>query len=129
MLRHFDLCPAESENLAKCVLEVFHDLLNAYETCRLDSYSYEANLLDGMVKEWRYIVTNPCRRMIKTLCNVTEEDTWFTYIHKLQTVATDIVEKETNNNPNDKWEQDLYDDFRYAKLTSLVDPEFIQPFG
>ena len=121
-LRHFESCTAASKDFIECIFEMFHDLQSAYEMCRLDSYGYEANLLCDVVKEWRFIFTKTFKRILETLCYVREEDTWSTYMLKVQKVAQEMKEEEEKKrDPYDAYEQSVYDKVRFDKLTSLVD--------
>ena len=116
-LHHFKSCKAVSNDFTKCVFEMFHELQRAYETGKLKSYCYKVNLLINIIKEERSALANPYKRILETLCCVTEEDTWSTYMHKLQIFALKMIEEERRCDPDYEQYYSVYMETRFAKLT------------
>ena len=81
VLRHHTECTDTTDELVQCVLNMYQDLHQAYETRNLLSYQSNLNLLK---KFYSYSDKKKrCEKFINTLCSVSVTDTWETFIQKI----------------------------------------------
>ena len=83
-LRHSKNCTETSDDIAKCVLDIFHEIHNAYKTKELMSVFLQMNLLENLKD--RYFTDSMAqayREYIERLCSVSESDSWKTYIQRV----------------------------------------------
>ena len=79
VLRHHTTCPDTTDDCVHCVMEIFQDLLEAYEKNKLLSYKSNLNILGT---RYIFILEYKCVKIINTLCSVSVTDSWKTFIKK-----------------------------------------------
>ena len=82
VLRHHTECTDTTDDLVKCILKIYQDLHQAYETKVLLSYQSNLNILDKSFSYPGY--KEKCEKYINTLCSVSVTDTWKTFIEKMK---------------------------------------------
>ena len=82
VLRHHTECTDTTDELVQCVLKIYQDLRQAYETKNL--MSYQSNLNLSKQSDSYVIQMVLCLKFINTLCSVSVTDTWETFIEKMK---------------------------------------------
>ena len=81
VLRHHTECTDTTDEIVQCILKIYQDLHQAYETVKLLSYQSNLNILKKSFSYSGYKDT--CEDFIYTLCSVSVTDTWETFIEKI----------------------------------------------
>ena len=82
ILRHHTECTDTTDELVQCVVKIYQDLHQAYETGELLSYQSNLNLLKTFYSHSDE--GEKCEMFINTLCSVSVTDTWETFSRKIQ---------------------------------------------
>ena len=82
-LRHHTICSDTAEDCVDCVMGMFRDLLQAYETRELLSYQANQNILNGQYEDDVALARDKCEGLINNLYSVSVTDSWETFIRKI----------------------------------------------
>ena len=84
VLRHHTKCSDTTKHGVDCLREIICDIHQAYETKQLLDYKTNLNMLG--LYEYDY-QREACEMYIDKLCSVSEDDTWETFIAKMQEIT------------------------------------------
>ena len=83
-LRHSQNCTMTSDDVQKCILNIFLDLHNAYKTKELVSVFLQLNLLENTNNNYfTESMAHTYRDYIERVFTVSESDSWKTYIERV----------------------------------------------
>lgn len=86
LFNHGKTCTDSTNNLAECVVKMFCELTDAYESKELRSFNSQANLLNTKFAADYDCTAAFFRATIKRACLVSENDSWKTYADKITKV-------------------------------------------
>lgn len=83
-LRHSQNCTVQTDDVQKCILNIFLDLYNAYKTKKLVSVFLQLNLLENANnKYFTESMALAYKDYIERVFTVSESDSWKTYIERV----------------------------------------------
>ena len=86
LFNHGKICTDSSSSLAECVVKMFCELTDAYESKELRSFNSQANLLNAKFGKDYECTAAFFRAVINRACLVSENDSWKTYAEKIAKV-------------------------------------------